>query len=132
MNCQDEIAVLGKRLSEAEQDLAVLRKRLAEAEQDRAGLEANLTSLSFLLGALSRQLAKRIGLSDARFWDRTSRKYARVTIGDQAGYERTLDRTRALLGSSDGYWNWAAEQEQQRSALQAMCKAILRRIFPLE
>lgn len=35
--------------------------------------------------------------SDARFWDRTSRKYAKATISDQAGYDRTLDRTRALL-----------------------------------
>lgn len=39
--------------------------------------------------------------SDARFWDRTSRKYAKSRISDQAGYERTLDRTRALLGSGD-------------------------------
>ncbi|POR46767.1 class I SAM-dependent methyltransferase [Bosea psychrotolerans] len=39
--------------------------------------------------------------SDARFWDRASRKYARSAIADQAGYERTLDRTRALLGSGD-------------------------------
>jgi ubiquinone/menaquinone biosynthesis C-methylase UbiE len=39
--------------------------------------------------------------SDARFWDRTSRKYARSAIADQAGYERTLDRTRALLRSAD-------------------------------
>jgi len=39
--------------------------------------------------------------SDARFWDRTSRKYARSAISDQAGYERTLERTRALLGSGD-------------------------------
>jgi len=39
--------------------------------------------------------------SDARFWDRTSRKYARAPIGDQAGYERTLDRTRALLKPDD-------------------------------
>jgi ubiquinone/menaquinone biosynthesis C-methylase UbiE len=39
--------------------------------------------------------------SDARFWDRTSRKYAKSAIADQAGYERTLDRTRALLGSGD-------------------------------
>jgi ubiquinone/menaquinone biosynthesis C-methylase UbiE len=36
--------------------------------------------------------------SDAQFWDRTSRKYAKAAIADQAGYERTLDRTRALLG----------------------------------
>ena len=39
--------------------------------------------------------------SDARFWDRTSRKYAKSAISDQAGYERTLERTRALLKSSD-------------------------------
>lgn len=39
--------------------------------------------------------------SDARFWDRTSRKYAMGKIADQAGYERTLDRTRALFGASD-------------------------------
>jgi ubiquinone/menaquinone biosynthesis C-methylase UbiE len=36
--------------------------------------------------------------NDARFWDRTSRKYAKAAIADQAGYERTLDRTRTLLG----------------------------------
>lgn len=63
VNSQDEIAVLRKSLTEADQELAVFRKRLAEVEQDRAGLEANLASLSFLLGTLSRQLAKRIGLS---------------------------------------------------------------------
>lgn len=40
-------------------------------------------------------------VSDARFWDRTSRKYAKGAISDQAGYERTLDRTRALLGPGD-------------------------------
>jgi ubiquinone/menaquinone biosynthesis C-methylase UbiE len=39
--------------------------------------------------------------SDARFWDRTSRKYAASAIADQAGYDRTLDRTRALLGPDD-------------------------------
>jgi ubiquinone/menaquinone biosynthesis C-methylase UbiE len=39
--------------------------------------------------------------SDARFWDRTSRKYARGAIADKAGYERTLDRSRALLRSGD-------------------------------
>jgi ubiquinone/menaquinone biosynthesis C-methylase UbiE len=35
--------------------------------------------------------------SDARFWDRASRKYARSPIEDPAGYERTLERTRAYL-----------------------------------
>ena len=39
--------------------------------------------------------------SDPRFWDRTSRKYAMGAIADQAGYERTLDRTHALLGPGD-------------------------------
>ncbi|SEG60895.1 class I SAM-dependent methyltransferase [Bosea lathyri] len=39
--------------------------------------------------------------NDARFWDRASRKYAKGAIADQAGYERTLDRTRALLGPAD-------------------------------
>lgn len=39
--------------------------------------------------------------SDARFWDRISPKYAKARIADQAGYERTLDRTRALLGPDD-------------------------------
>lgn len=35
--------------------------------------------------------------SDARFWDRISRRYAKAAISDPAGYERTLDRSRALL-----------------------------------
>lgn len=39
--------------------------------------------------------------SDARFWDRISRKYARDAIADQGGYERTLERTRALLKPDD-------------------------------
>jgi ubiquinone/menaquinone biosynthesis C-methylase UbiE len=39
--------------------------------------------------------------SDARFWDRSSRKYAKGAIADQAGYERTLERTRALLRPGD-------------------------------
>lgn len=38
---------------------------------------------------------------DARFWDRIARKYASDPIRDMAGYERTLDRTRKLLRSSD-------------------------------
>ncbi|KRE14803.1 ubiquinone biosynthesis protein UbiE [Bosea sp. Root483D1] len=39
--------------------------------------------------------------SDAGFWDRSSRKYAKSPISDQAGYERTLERTRALLKPDD-------------------------------
>lgn len=39
--------------------------------------------------------------SDARFWDRTARKYAAGAIGDQAGYERTLARSSALLRPGD-------------------------------
>ncbi len=38
---------------------------------------------------------------DARFWDRISRKYARDAIADPGGYERTLERTRALLKPED-------------------------------
>lgn len=38
---------------------------------------------------------------DARFWDRAARKYAADPIKDMAGYERTLERTRALLNGSD-------------------------------
>lgn len=39
--------------------------------------------------------------NDARFWDRISRKYVMGAIADQVGYERTLYRTRSLLGSGD-------------------------------
>lgn len=39
--------------------------------------------------------------SDSRFWDRSSRRYAKGAIADQPGYERTLDRTRALLKPGD-------------------------------
>jgi len=38
---------------------------------------------------------------DARFWDRTARKYATGAIADQAGYARTLQRTRVLLKPGD-------------------------------
>ena len=39
--------------------------------------------------------------SDARFWDRSSRKYARSRIADPNGYERTLERARAHLQPGD-------------------------------
>lgn len=39
--------------------------------------------------------------SDARFWDRASRKYAASKIADPGGYERTLERTRVLLKPLD-------------------------------
>ncbi|MGO4715645.1 class I SAM-dependent methyltransferase [Bradyrhizobium sp. 2TAF24] len=39
--------------------------------------------------------------SDARFWDRASRKYASGPVADQAGYQRTLDRTCTLLRRGD-------------------------------
>lgn len=35
--------------------------------------------------------------SDVRFWDKTARKYSTSPIGDEAGFERTLARTRALM-----------------------------------
>ena len=39
--------------------------------------------------------------SDARFWNRTSRKYAKGAVADPAGYERTLERTGGLLKPGD-------------------------------
>lgn len=39
--------------------------------------------------------------NDARFWDRTSRRYAAAPVADQAGYERTLARTRDYLRPDD-------------------------------
>lgn len=53
-----------------------------------------------LVGAVQERITMSTA-SDARFWDRISRKYASDTIADQAGYERTLDRTRALLKPGD-------------------------------
>lgn len=40
-------------------------------------------------------------VSDTRFWDRSSKRYARSRISDQAGYERTRERTSALLKPDD-------------------------------
>jgi ubiquinone/menaquinone biosynthesis C-methylase UbiE len=37
---------------------------------------------------------------DARFWDRAAKKYAASKIGDTGGYERTLERIRAVLSPS--------------------------------
>lgn len=36
---------------------------------------------------------------DARFWDRTARKYAKTAVADPAGYAQTVERTRAQLRS---------------------------------
>lgn len=38
---------------------------------------------------------------DARFWDRIAPKYARHTIKDMAGYERSLERTAAVIAGKD-------------------------------
>lgn len=38
---------------------------------------------------------------DAHFWDRTAHRYAAAATADEAGYERTLERTRALLRAED-------------------------------
>lgn len=40
-------------------------------------------------------------IDDARFWDRTARKYAADVIADPAGYERTLERTQHYLKAGD-------------------------------
>lgn len=39
--------------------------------------------------------------SDARFWDRNARKYAREPIADPAGYEHSLERTLQVLNRED-------------------------------
>lgn len=36
---------------------------------------------------------------DRRFWDKTARKYAASPIADEAGFERTLTRTREWIGA---------------------------------
>jgi ubiquinone/menaquinone biosynthesis C-methylase UbiE len=54
-----------------------------------------------MLVSASQERATMSTASDARFWDRISRKYAKDAIADQGGYERTLDRARALLKPND-------------------------------
>lgn len=44
--------------------------------------------------------------SDARFWDRMAARYAKSPIADMAGYERTLERTRAHLSPSDAVFEF--------------------------
>ncbi|KAI6777772.1 uncharacterized protein J7T54_002874 [Emericellopsis cladophorae] len=39
--------------------------------------------------------------ADTRVWDKTARSYAKSKVSDQAGYQRTLDRTRSLLKPTD-------------------------------
>ncbi|KAJ2980486.1 hypothetical protein NQ176_g2616 [Zarea fungicola] len=39
--------------------------------------------------------------SDTKFWDAAAKKYSLSKVGDQAGYERTLDKTRSFLKESD-------------------------------
>jgi ubiquinone/menaquinone biosynthesis C-methylase UbiE len=39
--------------------------------------------------------------SDTRFWDKTAKSYSKSSISDQAGYERTLDKTRTFLKPTD-------------------------------
>ena len=40
-------------------------------------------------------------INDARFWDGIARKYSADRIKDMDGYERTVERTRDMLSSSD-------------------------------
>ncbi len=56
---------------------------------------------------------------DARL-DRTARKYAKGVIADQAGYARTLQRTRALLKPGDRVLELAAARERRRCGSPAM------------
>jgi hypothetical protein len=39
--------------------------------------------------------------SDTRFWDKTAKSYSKSSISDQAGYQRTLDKTRSFLKPTD-------------------------------
>jgi ubiquinone/menaquinone biosynthesis C-methylase UbiE len=54
-----------------------------------------------MLFAVAKEHSSMHTASDARFWNGISRKYAKDVIADQGGYERTLDRTRALLKPDD-------------------------------
>lgn len=38
---------------------------------------------------------------DKRFWDRSAAKYSKSNVSDQAGYERTLEKTKGFLKESD-------------------------------
>ena len=85
-----------------------------------------------MLNRIPKELSTMNTASDARFWDRTSRKYAKAAIADQAGYELRWTGLALSWDQTTGFWNWAAEQEQRRSGLRVMCKAIVRRTFPLK
>ena len=39
--------------------------------------------------------------TDAQFWDRQAKSYAKKPVSDEAGYQRTLDRTANFLKSTD-------------------------------
>lgn len=43
---------------------------------------------------------------DAGFWNRAARKYAADAIADMPGYERTLERTRALISDMDAAYEF--------------------------
>jgi ubiquinone/menaquinone biosynthesis C-methylase UbiE len=40
-------------------------------------------------------------VANAEFWNRIAQKYAADPIADQAGYDRTIERMRGILGSDD-------------------------------
>jgi len=65
----------------------------------------DLSACVMAVGIGHRSAGKIIGMAaledDARFWNRTARKYAADPIADQAGYERSLDATRRYLKRSD-------------------------------
>lgn len=43
---------------------------------------------------------------DAKFWNKTARKYATDPVADVAGYERTLEQTRRYLKASDSVFEF--------------------------
>ncbi|UJB20569.1 MULTISPECIES: class I SAM-dependent methyltransferase [Lysobacter] len=79
---------------------AAMRLRASSAAVERkGGYRARIAPISPLPHSTGKPAMSTA--SDARFWDRISRKYALEPIADQEAYERTLDRTRGLLKSSD-------------------------------
>lgn len=71
-----------------------LRRRLASNVRLCKTILCSMTGTN-----VKTEQAPQINGKDAQFWDKTARKYAASPIGDEAGFERTLARTRVLMAS---------------------------------